>query len=341
MRLKSITLNRFRNFTRLSLNCHPQLTIIIGKNAVGKTNLLEALYFVIKGQGFREKKEVELIQEGQTKTMVEAEFEHQGETVCQRVDIHESSLKTYAVNKIKKRRHDYMRQTGPAVIFSPSFLSVIDGEMQERRDFFDQHIEQIDFSYHQHRLNYDQALRKRNKILEKTVDKSRLKEELVFWDNYLIQEGRVIGKKRQELVDFFNEHRYLNNKQFQITYLKNEISASTLEASFEKQCLLKKTLVGPQRDIFELFLEGKNIHRFGARSEQRLALLWLTVNAVRLCEKRLLQPPLVLLDDVFSELDAFNKTIILKVIADHQTVITTIDEDFIHAINLPKTVVQL
>lgn len=343
MRLKNITLVNFRNFVRRTFVFDQLLTIIAGQNAVGKTNLLEAIYFVFHGQGFREDKEDELIQRGQTALSVQAEGEEDNLPHQYLVNFNRgpTSLKSYSINKVKKRSFDYVKQTPAAVIFSPGFLYVIDGAAAARRDFIDRILDRIDEQYGRRRRAYEQTLRKRNKLIERAGDPARLREQLPFWDECLIKDGEYIAARRQEWADFLNRHPKLDQKTFAVKYLKNEISSARLRETFDKQFLLKKTLVGPQRDIFEFYLEDVNVHRFGSRSQQRLTLFWLAIGQIRLWEERLGQRPLILLDDVFSELDLVNKSLILKLIKNHQTVIATIEEDFADRIDLPKTVIHL
>lgn len=343
MRLKNIALNNFRNFSQASFTFDKGLTIIVGLNAVGKTNLLEAIYFVFKGCGFREDKEEELIKTDKALLSVEAETEEDDITnrYIVNLDHRLTSIKSYGINRIKKRLSEYVKQVLPVVIFSPSFLYVIDGNMQERRGFFDTIIEGMNDEYRRRRLSYEQVLRKRNKLIEKINDQTRLREQLPFWDESLIKDGQYISYQRQELVNFINQNPKLDKKTFSVQYLKNEISQARLNESFNKQLLIKKTLVGPQRDSFELYLDGKNIHRFGSRSQQRLALFWLAMAEIHLYEKQPAKQPLVLLDDVFSELDLVNKSLILKLIKNYQTVITTIEEGFVDQIDFPKTMIRL
>lgn len=345
MLLKKIKIKNFRNFDNQVFSFNPFFTVIVGRNSVGKTNLLEALYFAIKGHGFRDKEEEELIQFGKTTGSVEIELGSEDETILYRVNFQKDKdklfLKNCFINGIKKRVFDYSNQNIPLVIFSPSFMYVIDGEMGKRRDFIDLIINKIDAEYKKRLSNYSNALKKRNKILEKTKDIKNLKEELLFWDDYLIQQADYLTLKRQNLVDFLNNHQKLNDRQFKIKYLKNEISKKTLEQTFEKQFFIKKTLVGSQRDVFEIYLDDRNVHKFGSRSEQRLSLFWLVVNEMRLYHEVLKKRPLVLLDDIFSELDIFNKNIIFKLIKNYQTVAATIEEEFVKTITSPKTVIGL
>jgi DNA replication and repair protein RecF len=347
MILEQILLKNFRNFSQSVFYFNPFLTIIVGKNSVGKTNLLEVIYFSASGRGFREKKEEELIYYNKSTADVQTVLTEEKEKTLLRIYLHRNKtiLKKYFLNKTKKANYQYLAQSLPAVIFSPSLMYVIEGEPVERRDYFNNLISDFDLEYKKRLINFEKALRRRNKILEIEKNIEKVKQELVFWDGYLIKQANYLVKKRQELVDFLNQHPKLDNKIFAIKYIKNELSEETLNKTFEKQLILKKTLVGPQRDDFEILIytsQGlKNIHQFGSRSEQRLSLFWLVLNEVALYQEILKKRPLLLLDDIFSELDTSNKELVIKLIKKQQTIITTTQPEILDLIDIPHSIINL
>lgn len=338
-----MTVNHFRNFKQSIFLFNPFLTIVAGRNSVGKTNLLEALFFGLRGHGFREEKDRELIHTKAFTATVALESKEGNESNTQKIILSSTPTitKQCLFNKIKKRLHEYSVHSMPAIVFSPSFLYVIDGQMHERRVFFDRMINHMSKTYKRRLGFYEQALRKRNKLLEKIADVDRLKEQLVFWDDYLIQEAHYISEKRKEIIDFLNKYPLLDHTHFKIIYHKNEISKKTLLDTFEKQRLIRKTLVGPQRDIYELYIDGKNVHKYGSRSEQRLTLFWIVMNEMRVYEEKLKQKSVVLLDDIFSELDIKNKSLVIDIVKNHQTIISTIDEDYVDHLPFEKTLIHL
>lgn len=348
MRLRKISLKNFRNFSNRSFSLNPFITIIIGKNSVGKTNLLEAIYFISSTQGFREEKIEELIMYNEKMLEIEAFFFENNEEFKSRIVIEKkaySNEKHIFINKLKRSLNFYLSQIPPIVIFSPSFLFLIDGEIEKRRKYFDKIISSFDREYKKKLINYESALKKRNKILEKEKDLQRLKDQLPFWDEYLINQATYLTKKREDLVIFYNQHQQIDHYFFNINYQKSDISKKRLEETFEKQLLHKKTIIGPQRDIYEFYLLKdnlkKNIHRFGSRSEQRLTLFWLILNQLKIYEKKLKKKPILLLDDIFSELDLDNQHLILKLIHQYQTIITTTQPEIINLINFPHSLITL
>ncbi|EKE14662.1 MAG: hypothetical protein ACD_12C00356G0003, partial [uncultured bacterium] len=237
MLLKKIKITNFRNFDNKIFSFNSFLTIITGKNSVGKTSLMEAIYFSFKGCGFRNEKDEELIQFDKSTVSVETELADDQETVLYKVNMQkgQSLVKTCFINKVKKRFYDYNNQTIPLAIFSPSFIYVIDGQMGERRNFFDGILSTIDKQYKNNLSDYERTLRKRNKIIEMAKNMSLLKEQLLFWDDHLIKQADYITSKRQKFINFLNNQGEFDYRHFNIKYLKNEISKKTLEATFEKQ----------------------------------------------------------------------------------------------------------
>lgn len=348
MYLKKITLKNFRNFDHNEFYFNPFITIIIGKNAVGKTNLLEAIYFLNFSAGFREEKLEELIKNGKKTSEVLGSFKEEDEEIIFRLILEniDSKIKKHLfINKIKKSTQAYFSQTPKAVIFSPSFLFLIEADPEKRRRYFDQIISLFDYEYKKRLINYENGLRRRNKILETVDDLERLKEELVFWNDFLIEQAKYLVEKRKEIVDFYNQHPNIDHYSFFIDYQPCEISQKTLAETFNKQLYQKKTLVGPQRDTFEFYLkkkgETKNVHHFASRSEQRLTLFWLILNELKIYQEKINKRPMLLLDDIFSELDVDNQNLILKLINQYQTVITTTQPEILNLITLPHSLITL
>lgn len=344
MLLKSIEIQNFRNFKKNIFKFNDCLTIILGKNSIGKTNLLESIYFTLKGNGFREKKEEELICDECTELYSTAVLKNNIDKKELRIVMQKSDdkiAKAFFVNKVKKVSREYQKNSFPAVIFSPNLMFVIDGEPSERREYFDTIISSHDWEYKRRLINYETGLRKRNKIIEREIDKYKLRENLKFWDNYLIEQSDYIVSKRQDFCEFLSSNPKVDSKNITIIYEPKIMSHITLADTFEKQYLIKRTQVGPQRDNFEIFLNDKNVHKFGSRSEQRLALFWIILNEIKLYEEKLNIKPLILLDDIFSELDINNKKVILSLIKNHQTIMTTTENEIVNEVECDYEVIKL
>jgi len=333
MVLEKISLKNFRSFSDSRFVLNHGLNVICGSNSIGKTNLLEAVYFLTNGQGFREEKEEELVRFEENEAVVTGLFNDSGNEITLEIRIKKetsSEKKYYFVNKTVKRRSFYIRETGSSVLFAPDQISLIRGSPSLRREYFNRTITATDDDYRSKLLNYEMALRRRNKILEKYKDEKTLDEELSFWNDYLIRESSYLTKKRQDYVDFLNLRPKLDSRSFSIEYLRNDFTADRLAKVFEKEKIIRRTLVGPQKDDFKITIydknKGKNVHLYASRSEERLAVFWLKINEVKYLEE-IGRKPILLLDDIFSELDDHNKKIIMSLIRRYQTIITTTETD--------------
>lgn len=347
MLLKSINFNSFRNFEKETFIFNPFLTIIIGENARGKTNLLEGIHVIVHGEGFRESKEEELIGMEKNNGYVEGIFGEKDDKFTYRVAIEKKKEfveKHFFVNKTKKKHIQYLQEQIKAVLFSPEQIEIIIGSPGIRREYFDKLISFYDYEYKKKLDNYANALRRRNKVLEKHYDESQLKEELEFWNTYLIQQAEYITKKRKEYADYLNEHQELDSKEFSVEYVENTFTQKRLEEFFNDEKRWRRTLIGPQKDDFLIYMKSKlkkNIHHYGSRSEQRLGVFWLKMNEIRFYEDTQNKKPILLLDDVFSELDVHNKKIILNLIKKYQTVVTTTEREVIALAEVPNTIIRL
>jgi len=347
MLLKQVSFHNFRNFEKETFTANPFLTIVIGENARGKTNLLEGIYVVVQGQGFRESKEEELINVDKNSGYVEGFFGEKDERFIYRVVIGKRKdivEKHFFVNKTKKRHLQYLQEQIKAVLFSPEQIEIIIGSPGIRREYIDKLLSFYDYEYKKKLDNYGNALRRRNKVLEKHYDENQLKEELEFWNSYLIQQAKYITEKRKEYANYLNKHQKLDSKEFSIEFVENAFTQERLEDFFEEEKRWRRTLIGPQKDDFQIYLKEKkekNIHHYGSRSEQRMAVFWLKMNEIQYYEETREKKPILLLDDVFSELDVHNKKIILDLIKKYQTVVTTTEREIIALAEVPNTIIRL
>lgn len=347
MILQRIQLINFRNIAVREFDIHPVLTIIIGENARGKTNLLEGIYFSVYGVGFRETKESELVKWDEERSIIETfwiedENSEYFQIVIDKKD--DDIAKKFFVNKVRKPHNAYSQFQSKAILFAPEHIEIITSAPDRRREYFNRLISTYDNNYKKSLHNYEHALYRRNKILEHHLGTNLPDEELVFWDDYLEKNGLVITKARQEYTDFLNAHRSVDGKSFNIEYIKNEFTKERLKKSRPEEMRLRRTVIGPQKDDFAIYLtdgEEKNVHHFGSRSEQRMGVFWLKLNEIRYFEEILKKKPLLLLDDIFSELDTKNKSIILGLIEDYQTVLTTTEKELLDLAHVEKKIIML
>lgn len=341
MILKRIQLHNFRNIPSKVIDISSRLTIIVGENARGKTNILESIHCIINGVGFRESKEEELLHMESLETQLDGLFDKDKNKHHFRVHFKKEKsgtiTKSFFVEKVKKSHSHYSQEQTKCVLFAPEQIDIITGAPDIRRDYFNKLIGTFDVAYKKHLINYEQALRKRNKLLEHFQSVENLRKELSFWDAYLQKEGEYITQKREEYVHFLNGNSELDGRDFSIEYIKNEFTFERLNEKKELELRIRRTLIGPQKDDWIIYLKNKNspkknIQKYGSRSEQRLGIFWLKMNEIHYMEQIIGIHPILLLDDVFSEFDHENKERIVRLIQTYQTVMTTTEEGFVNDI---------
>ena len=347
MLLKQMILKNFRNFADEKFVFNPFLTIIIGENARGKTNLLESIYLISHGEGFRESREDELIKFEQKSSEVQAVFASGDENFLFQMMIKRTDVgvnKIFSLNKARKKYFQYQKETAKTVLFSPEQIEIMLGPPEKRRRYFDNLLSSFDIVYKKRLTNYENALRKRNKILGSYHNEKDLYEELTFWNAYLTEQASYLIQKRQQYVDFLNQHKRIDSKEFSIEYRKNEFNQKRLEENFELEKRYRKTVIGPQKDDFQISQKNeslKNLHHYGSRSEQRLAVIWLKFNEIKYFEEMFESKPLLLLDDIFSELDVKNKKLVIDLVKKYQTIVTTTEIELLELADVPKSIIKL
>lgn len=338
MLLKSLFLQNFRNYTKSEFSFNPQTTIIVGPNAIGKTNLIEALYLISTGKSFKTDKDRQIIKLGQNVCRLKGFIEEAEEINELEIVFAETQTqfiqKKYLVNGVSKRRVDFAGRI-PVVLFTPLDLDIVAGQPGNRRKFLDEVLEQIDPEYRLSHAAYVKALRQRNALLEQAQKSARPSDKhFEYWDNLLIKNGQKVTQKREEFIG------YINKKQkeifdFILTYDKSEISEERLLQYKQAEVGAGVTLVGPHRD--ELLIKAKNkisknpeeVRYFGSRGQQRLVSLELKLAQIAIIKEKSESQPILLLDDVFSELDSGNISHVLKLMNIYQTIATTTHKEFI------------
>lgn len=327
--VNSISLLNFRNFKKKHINFSDGLTVIIGSNASGKTNILEALFLLSTGKSFKAQIEEEMVNYGSELARVSG---RELEIILTRGQ-GDWPRKRLLVNSVPKRLIDF---TGnfKVVLFGPWDLDLVTESPSLRRKFLDMVLSQVDREYRRAILSYEKGLRQRNRLLFKIREEGLSRGQLLFWNQLLIKNGDYLSEKREELINFINSQGYLNNTKFEIIYDKSSISEGRLKEYQEEEVAAATTLVGPHRDDFGFRIqtgkkEKRDLSVYGSRGEQRMGVLWLKLRELAFIEEKTSEKPTLLLDDIFSELDHDHREVVLSVIGNQQTVITTADEHFI------------
>src|SRR3990167_8426500 len=340
--LKSLSLINFRNYSKYSLD-FAKTTILIGPNGVGKTNIIEALYLLSTCRSWRTNRDNECVRWDTDVARIIGRIDNadkiEVEMVIQKTPTPEHpQTKLVKINDVKKKLTDILGRL-PTVLFSPEEIHLIDGAPMLRRRFLDILLCQIDKKYTLALLDLAKIIRGRNKLLYYIkIGKSKI-DELDFWDEKLVTLGSFIIKKRQGTTAKINEEltkKYQEisgmGESLQLKYrptVEPEQFAEILVAQREREIDNTATLFGPHRDDLVFLLENKDITTFGSRGEFRSAVLALKVAELEFLAKEKGERPLLLLDDIFSELDKNRRMHLAKIVAGQQTIITTTDLDHV------------
>jgi len=334
MYLKKLSLQNFRLFKRKAFEFSQNTTLIIGPNAIGKTNVLEAVYLLATGKSFRASKEIEMISYGKEVSNIKCQLSEKQNLeitlTIGEVQGKKTRRKLYKVNQVGKRWQDFAGIL-KCVLFRPEDIDLILGPPSLRRNFLDSVLEQTDWRYRSSNLTYKKGLRQRNKVLDRIREGEGKRSQLTFWNQLLIKNGQLITQKREEMIEFFNQEL----KQVEIFYDQSTISEKRLEKYSQAELALGNTLVGPHRDDIAFNVKDKlsvndnkrNLALYGSRGEQRMAVLRLKLAELKFITQKSEQKPILLLDDIFSELDKDNRKLVLKIINNCQTNITSTEVD--------------
>lgn len=336
MQIKSLEFNNFRNYENLFIEFAPGINIIYGENAQGKTNILEGIYLCGLGKSHRHSKENEIIRLKETQAHIKGEFWK--DTYPLRIDIHlkKNGSKGVAVNRIPIKKLSELYGNVNVVIFSPEDLDLIKRGPLVRRTFINQELCQIDPIYVNDLINYSKILNQRHELLKKMdEDKARsaeLSETLDIWDLQLVQYGSRIIARRASFLEEMNEIVF--DIHYQITEGKEKLKLvyepnvaadafyETLLKNRERDRIYKNTSAGPHRDDFSFYEDNKNLKLYGSQGQQRTCVLSLKMAEIKMIEQIKKEKPILLLDDVLSELDRSRQQMLLKNIGQTQTIIT-------------------
>lgn len=332
MIIKSLELENFRNYSSLHLQFDEGTNILYGDNAQGKTNVLEAIYVSATTKSHKGSKDKEIINFSQEEAHIRT-FLSKGDMEF-RVDMHlrKSKSKGIAVNGQKLKKAAELLGLLNVVFFSPEDLSIIKNGPSGRRNFVDMELCQLD-KYYLYNLNqYNKIINQRNKLLKDFYFNSDLKDTITVWDSQLVSYGKQIIEGRIKFIEQLNEiiyeiHQNLSGgkEKLKIIYepdVESNQFERVLSQNMERDIKLKFTGVGPHRDDFGFLVNDIDIRKYGSQGQQRTAALSLKLAEIELVKKITKDNPILLLDDVLSELDSNRQNYLLNSIGNIQTIIT-------------------
>jgi len=371
MYILKITLTNFRNFKEKTFSFSPKVNVIVGPNASGKTNLLESIFVLSTGKSFKARIEEEMVNYNQEVGRVRGSIVNKSEdgtagtnleVVLTRGEItvganpektSRVARKKLLVNGVSKRLVDFAGCLR-IVFFSPWDLDLVTEEPSKRRKFLDIVLSQVDREYRRALLSYEKGLRQRNRLLWRIREEGVSRSQLLFWNKLLVKNGDYIAKRRREFIEFANSSGIqFPASNFGLEYDPSAISEARLEQYANEEVAAATTLVGPHRDdfIFKISISGRisgarikerELAPYGSRGEQRMGVLWLKLAELSFIEKESGDKPVLLLDDIFSELDHEHREVVMGIIGNQkvslrrgfggQAIITTADPHFVESV---------
>lgn len=325
MKLTQLELVNFRNHRHTTVQLSPGVNLLVGANAQGKTNLLEAIYLACVGRGWRTGRDHEMVQFGQDSALVKVTAQKRFGTVDIAIKLGLGLKKAIAINQVPISKVAELMGQINCVFFSPDELKLIKEAPADRRKFLNIDISQIDKAYFYALTRYNKILAQRNAYLKDRPDP----RELDIWDAQLIQVGNILIAKRRAFIAQLTP--YLIQKHYELTGHQETISlayetaqnfAKDLAAARERDLRLHTTTVGPHRDDLAITINGQDVRVYASQGQQRTVALSIKLAELALFTDLTGEAPILLLDDVFSELDQQRQARLLKAIAQTQTVIT-------------------
>ena len=332
MTVKSLELDHFRNYESLTIDFEEGINILYGDNAQGKTNILEAVYLSGTTKSHKGSKDKEMIRFGADESHIRILIEKKEKQY--QIDMHlkKNRSKGIAINKIPIQRASELFGILNIIFFSPEDLNLIKNGPSERRRFMDLELCQLDKIYLNDLSKYNKILNQRNKLLKDIAFRPDLKDTLCVWDLQLAEYGRKIIKRRQDFVNQLSEivkviHSKLSGgrEELLLAYepqVSEEFFEQELEHAHEKDLKYGQTTIGPHRDDISFTIYGVDIRKFGSQGQQRTSALALKLSEIEFVKKIIKDTPILLLDDVLSELDSNRQNYLLNNISSTQTIIT-------------------
>ena len=330
MIIKSINLTNFRNHKIYHLECNTDTTLILGENGCGKTSVLEAIYILTRGKSFRAT-DPDILKRGEEFYRIEIEYDT-GEKI---VAAYDGDKKTFQVVDKKARRLP-KKNRYPIILFLPQDLNLVSGSPSRHRDYFDRIFSGFNEDYNDALSRYEKALKQRNELLK---TESLSETSLFSWNLLLAKYGTKLYKYRKELVEEINKsfndvyHSIAENSDKVELVYKTEVENITeskylklLEDSLDRDRRIEHTSFGIHKDDFIFMFNDCEADGSASRGETRSIILALKFIEAAIVYNKTNQKPIVLLDDVFSELDEARRKSLVKNFKNHQVIITSVEK---------------
>ncbi len=332
MTVKSLELMNFRNYRDLRISFDAGTNILYGDNAQGKTNVLESLYVSGTTRSHKGSRDREMISFGEEEAHIRTVVQKDG--VEHQIDFHlkKNDKKGIAIDKVPIRRAGDIFGLLNIVFFSPEDLNIIKEGPSRRRRFLDMELSQVDRIYLGDLSSYNKVLRQRNQLLKDIYFRPDLEDTLDIWDEQLINYGKKISERRESFIGRLNEivddiHGRISGKREKLVLKYEPVCEISRMGEELKKCLQRDkktgmTSIGPHRDDICFYVNGVDIRKFGSQGQQRTSALSLKLAEIEMVRLLTGETPVLLLDDVLSELDSKRQNYLLGSIGGIQTIIT-------------------
>ena len=345
MEILDLSLVNFRNFASKKFTFDPKITVIIGPNGSGKTNILEAISLLSGIRPGRIKTDLDLVKFDKSQAKIESKVEsfasltsppeRQSEartlTINFQVIDEWNIKKSYMVDSFKKRSFDLSALVS-IIIFEPRDLELVTGSPSLRRHHLDNLLSSVDREYHRSIIAYNKIIARRNKILQRIFEGKSKTSELDFWDERLLTHANYISGKREDFFEYLN---FVEKGDLSWNLRQSLLSGEKLLRNRERDIGAGATLSGPHRDDFRFIFKTHDLELFGSRGEMRMAVLALKLAELEYMQVKRGMRPILALDDIFSELDWEHREAVLSAVDKQQTIITAAEQE-----SLPKKILK-
>ncbi len=341
MYVKSIQLNGYRNYDNETVFFDKGTNVLYGDNAQGKTNILEAIFMCSTTKSHKGSKDKEIVGFDKDEAHITLYMDKSGDEIKIDFQLRKDKAKIVALNGSKIKKATEILGILNVVLFSPEDLSIIKNGPSERRRFIDLELCQLDGIYLYNLTKYNKIVDQRNKLIKDSYDNKEILDTLNIWDMQLVSYGNLIIEKRKKFISELNNiisevhSKLTNNKEKLEIFYEPDVDSFEFEKELiknrNKDVKLKQTSVGPHRDDFSFIVNGIDIRKYGSQGQQRTAALSLKLSEIEIVKRITGHVPVLLLDDVLSELDNNRQNYLLNTIGNIQTIITCTGlDDFVN-----------
>ena len=329
-------MQNFRSYEEKTVGFSKDINLILGENGGGKSNLIEAIYFLSSGKSFRASSLSQMIEWNKSFTSVRGvvgDLNLEAQLIKNTEGVGNS--RRFLINKVLKTRAKYLGNFR-CVLFDPEDIRLVSGSPTRRRDFLDAIFTSSEWTYASALSQYNRALKHRNELLDLIFEGKASVTELFYWNQSLIKNADIINKFRREFIDltndFFARHDDPEIQKLSIKYSPSVITAEKMQNEEKIDIRTGYTRYGPHRDDFEVWSQNfknsdQNMANWGSRGQQRLAVLAIRLAQIHYLMERYKETPVLLLDDIFSELDENHRKLVVEICQKHQTIFTSAENE--------------